>query len=436
MGGAQPLAVTMNDGVADRRRRPARLRAPDRAPLPGRDRRRPRPRPRAGAGRQGATGAALHRRARQRRRALPGAARRGVADRHRHRPDQRPRPAGLPAGRRRLRRHGRLRRREAGGLHRAGPRVDGQARRGHGRLHGRRAPRSSTTATPSAARPSSAATSAPSTSPASSPPTSGRCSARARARSAGPRCPATRPTSPRPTRRCWSSSRRTSPCTLDHDWPGSGSTSRACPRASAGSATASATRPASAFNDMVADGRAQRAARHRPRPPRLRLGGLARTARPRRCSTAPTRSPTGRCSTPWSTSPPAPPGSPSTTAAASASAAPSTPARSRVADGTELAAQKIARVLTNDPGHGRHPARRRRLRPRRRGRRRARRPHPDAGERRLTDELTATFHAMWAELAAPRPRPATGGYRRYAWTAPTCRCATGSPAQARAAGWT
>ncbi len=46
MGGAQPLAVTMNGGVAiciDCR--PARHRAPHRAPLPGRARRLPRPRP-------------------------------------------------------------------------------------------------------------------------------------------------------------------------------------------------------------------------------------------------------------------------------------------------------------------------------------------------------------------------------------------------------
>ena len=50
-----------------------------------------------------------------------------------------------------------------------------------------------------------------------------------------------------------------------------------------------------------------------------------------------------------------------------------------VADGTDLAAQKIERVLTNDPGHGRDPPRRRRLRPGRRGRRRARRADPDAG---------------------------------------------------------
>ena len=47
-----------------------------------------------------------------------------------------------------------------------------------------------------------------------------------------------------------------------------------------------------------------------------------------------------------------------------------------VVDGTDLAAQKAERVLTNDPGHGRHPARGRRLRPRRRRRQRALRPHP------------------------------------------------------------
>ncbi|CAM5744831.1 urocanate hydratase [Streptomyces hirsutus] len=35
-----------------------------------------------------------------------------------------------------------------------------------------------------------------------------------------------------------------------------------------------------------------------------------------------------------------------------------------VADGTGLAGEKIRRVLTNDPGNGRHPPRGRRLRPR------------------------------------------------------------------------
>ncbi len=57
-----------------------------------------------------------------------------------------------------------------------------------------------------------------------------------------------------------------------------------------------------------------------------------------------------------------------------------------VADGTDLAAQKIERVLTNDPGHGRHPARGRRLRPGRRGGRGARRADSDV--RGLTPSAT------------------------------------------------
>ena len=97
------------------------------------------------------------------------------------------------------------------------------------------APRSSTTATRSAARRSSAATSGRSPSPASCPRTSGRCSARARARSAGRRCPATRPTSPRPTGRCSTCSRRTSRWPAGSGWPASGSRSRACRPGSAGS---------------------------------------------------------------------------------------------------------------------------------------------------------------------------------------------------------
>ena len=49
------------------------------------------------------------------------------------------------------------------------------------------------------------------------------------------------------------------------------------------------------FNEMVASGELSAPDRDRPRPPRLRLGRLARTARPRRWPTARTRSPTGRC---------------------------------------------------------------------------------------------------------------------------------------------
>ena len=49
-----------------------------------------------------------------------------------------------------------------------------------------------------------------------------------------------------------------------------------------------------------------------------------------------------------------------------------------VADGTDLAAEKLERVLTDRPGHGRDPPRRRRLRAGDRGGRRAGRAHPDA----------------------------------------------------------
>ena len=63
------------------------------------------------------------------------------------------------------------------------------------------------------------------------------------ARSAGPRCPATRPTSPPPTGRSSSCSPTTSGCTSGSPWPASGSPSRACRPGSAGWGTASATSP-------------------------------------------------------------------------------------------------------------------------------------------------------------------------------------------------
>ena len=106
------------------------------------------------------------------------------------------------------------------------------------------APRSSTTATRSATRPARVASTGRSPSRASCRPTSGRCSARARARSAGRRCPATRRTSRPPTRRCSTCSRTTTTCTAGSGRPRTGSRSRACRPGSAGSATASGTRPA------------------------------------------------------------------------------------------------------------------------------------------------------------------------------------------------
>ena len=109
-----------------------------------------------------------------------------------------------------------------------------------GGLHGRRARKSSTTGTACAPRPSSAASSAPSTIPASCPRTYARCSARGRARSAGSRCRVTPRTSRPPTAPCWTSSRRTRASRAGSGWRASASPFRGCPRGSAGSGTASA----------------------------------------------------------------------------------------------------------------------------------------------------------------------------------------------------
>ena len=191
MGGAQPLAVTMNGGVAicidcD----PSRIEPPDRARLPGR-----------GRGRRGRRGAPRGRRPGTPPRPLsigllgnaaelvPQLLRDGRPGRRRHRPDLGPRPADLPAPRGRLRGHGRAAGRGPGRVHRRGPGSRWRRTWRRWSASRTRAPRCSTTATRSAARPSWPATSGPSTSPASSRPTSGRCSARARARSGGRRCP-------------------------------------------------------------------------------------------------------------------------------------------------------------------------------------------------------------------------------------------------------
>ena len=241
---------------------------------------------------------------------------------------------------------------QAGGVHRPRAGVDGPARRGDGRVPGqgrrglrlrqldpRRGP----------ARP---ATRAPSTSPASSPPTSGRCSARARARSAGRRCPATRRTSRAPTRRCSTCSRRTS---RSHRWITPGAGAGALPGPAGAHLLAGLRRARQGRRAVQRAGRLrrdQRADRDRPRPPRLRLGRLAvprdrgdgrRLRRDRRLAAAQRHGQRRQRRDA---------GCRSTTAAASASAARSTPGRSCVADGTELAAQKIERVLTNDPGMG------------------------------------------------------------------------------------
>ena len=180
MGGAQPLAVTMNDGVClivDVDRNAAA--APRRAPLPRRGGRRPRRRRRPGAGGQGRAARVLGRRGRATRAdGLPGAAASRGRDRRRHRPDLGARPAVLPARRGRRWRTGPTRRGASPTSSRTGRGRRWPATSRRWSASRTRGPRSSTTATRSATRPARAATRGRSTSRASCPPTSGRCSAR------------------------------------------------------------------------------------------------------------------------------------------------------------------------------------------------------------------------------------------------------------------
>ena len=202
--------------------------------------------------------------------------------------------------RRRRRRLARLRRGQARGVHRPGAGVDGPARRGDGRVPGRAAPRCSTTATRSATRPARAATTGRSPSRGSCPAyirplfCEGKGPFRWAALSGDPADIAATdeavldlfPDDDHLQRWIRAAQERVAfqglPARIC--WLGHGERDKAGLR----------------FNEMVAVGRGVGADRHRPRPPRLRLGRLARTGRPRRWPTAPTRSPTGRCSTRWS----------------------------------------------------------------------------------------------------------------------------------------
>ena len=328
MGGAQPLAVTMNGGVAivvevD----PAPHPPPPRDPLPRRRRRRSRRRPRPGRGRPRRPPGPVDRRAGQRGRGAAPPGRDGRPRRHRHRPDPRPRPAQLRPGRP-VARRGRRPPLAAtpAGYTEPRPSLDGRATARPWSPSPTAASRCSTTATACGGRPSSAGSSGRSTTPASSPRTSARCSARARARSGGRRCRATPPTSAPPTGPSSTSSPTTRRSPAGSDWPSDrvafqGLPARIC---WLGARRAPPRRPA-----------LQRAGRQRAGGRRRSSSGATtstrarsrrRTARPRRCATAPTPSPTGRCSTPCSTPPAGRAGSRSTTAAASASAGRSTPA--------------------------------------------------------------------------------------------------------------
>ena len=121
----------------------------------------------------------------------------------------------------------------------------------------------------------------------------------------------------------------------------------------------------------------------------------------------------------------------STTAAASASAARSTPGWSPSPTAPTWPPQKLERVLTDRPRHGRDPPRRRRLRPRRRGRRRARRAPPDDARSSMTCDIEGDFWRDGAvcvrgAVRAGARRP--GRARRSTPTSPTSRRGPSGPA--------
>ena len=402
------------------RLRPGQHRAPDPVRLPRRARRRHRRRdPRGDRGRPGRP-AAVDRPARQRRRPAARAAQDGRPDQRRHRPDLGARPADLPAA--------------AASRSRTWPRCAPRTRPGSpgGRASPwprtsrpwsaswTPAPRSSTTATRSGARPNSPATTVRSPSPASCPPTSGRCSARARARSAGPRCPATRPTSPRPTGRSSTCSPTTSRWPGGSGWPGEKVHFQGLPARICWLGYGERDKAGLRFNDLVARGEVK--APIVLGRDHLDCGSVA----------SPYRETEGMADgsdaiADW----------PLLNALVNTASGASWVSIHHgggvgigrsihagqvcVADGTALAASKLERVLTQRPGHGRDPARRRRLRPGARGSHRARRPRPDARAAAVS-EPAAWQLPLWQSLLPLGRSEQTGGYRRYAFTEADLSC--------------
>ena len=355
MGGAQPLAVTLNDGVClvvdvD----PAPAAPARRAPLPRRGgRRTSTTRSRAVSGAKAERAGPVGRPGRQLRHRAAGAA----APRRR-------RSTSSPTRPRRTTRCPTCPRASASATGTTTPsakpeeftdrarRVDGPARRGDGRLPWTPGPRCSTTATRSATRRGSAASTRafafPGFVPAYIRPLfcEGKGPFRWAALSGDP-----------------ADIRATDEAVLDAV-PGQRPPAPVDPRrAGAGRVPGPARahllarlrRAGQGGPAVQRDGRLRRAVRadrHRPRPPRLRLGRLAvprdrgdgrRLRRDRRLAAAQRAGQhrvAGRR------------GCRSTTAAASASAGRSTPARSPWPTAPTLAAAKIERVLTNDPGMG------------------------------------------------------------------------------------
>ena len=94
-----------------------------------------------------------------------------------------------------------------------------------------------------------------------------------------------------------------------------------------------------------------------------------------------------------------------------------------MADGTELAGQKLERVLTNDPGMGviRHADA---------GYDRAAEVAAERGVRvPMQRSVTMTFAELWEQLLPVGRDEVTGGYRRYSWTQAMPPAAAGSRAR-------
>ena len=210
---------------------------------------------------------------------------------------------------------------------------------------------------------------------------------------------------------------------LDRDGRGAGPVPGPARRGSAGSGYGERAKAGLAFNELVAAGEVSGADRHRPRPPRLRLRRVAqprdrgdgrRLRRGRRLAAAQRAGQHRRR---------ARPGSRSTTAAASGIGYSQHAGMVVVADGTELAAQKLERVLTTDPGMG--VVR-----------------HVDAGYERAIEvarERGVRIPMLEAEAAIPSVRPRRRprrARRRRPRARASSRCAgptTGSPARTRPA---
>ncbi len=300
MGGAQPLAVTMNDGVAicvevdeararrrhrDRLRRPAhRTQWTRRSPGPGpppptaspsRSRSSGTPRRSSRPGRRRASGSTSSPTRRSAHDALDGYV-----------------PAEIDLGDALV-----LRANQPDVYIERSHALDGRPLSGRCSSSSGPARSSSTTATTSGRRPRRPASRTPSTTRASCRPSSGPSSARA----AGPFRWAALSGDPADiagrTGRSSSSSPTTPASAAGSRWPRSGSRSRGCRPGSAGSATASGRRPAWPSTSWSGPARSARrsssAATTSTRAP-----SRHRTARPRRWPTARTRSPTGRSSTP------------------------------------------------------------------------------------------------------------------------------------------